>query len=213
MAFQPPFKSAPLTAPPGIQILAPKTLVSESLHAKSCLIMFRGWKMSESYLLHPRGYSGSVHLENDTLLITGGGNGETLATSELLDLNHGGSVEGTRLPSKFKYHCACPFNGSHIFIGTGISTDEIESSLDGKQSENALLLNLELGEWFQLPDIITPRFRVNSKQMQTHSEASKPNHIPIPIQRKVFGLFKTLFKITLNCSLSHTHTPFFFPFL
>ena len=116
--------------------------------------------MSEIHLLHPRGFSGSVHLDNDFLLITGGGNGETLTTSELLDLNLDGSVEGPRLPSKFKHHCACHFNKSHIFMGTGISTDVIDSFLDVKQSENAFLLNLELGEWYQLPDILTPRYRV-----------------------------------------------------
>ena len=121
--------------------------------------------MSESHLLHPRGHSGSVNLDNDTLLITGGGNGETLATSELLDLNHGGSVEGPRLPSKFKHHCACPFNRSHIFMGTGISTDIFEISLDVKQSENAFLLNLELGEWFRLPDLITSRYKVRRMQI------------------------------------------------
>ena len=120
--------------------------------------------MSGIHLLHPRGYSGSVHLDNDTLLITGGGYGEILATSELLDLNPGGSVEGPRLPSKFKYHCSCPFNGSHIFMGTGISNDVKKSSLDVKRSENAFLLNLELGEWFQLPELITLRYRVTSRQ-------------------------------------------------
>ena len=112
--------------------------------------------MSESHLLHPRVYSGSVHLANDTLLITGGGYRETLITSELLDLNYGGSVEGPRLPSNFKRHCSCPFNESHIFIGTGINTDSV------KLSENAYLLNLELGKWFRLPDIIQPRDQVTN---------------------------------------------------
>ena len=54
--------------------------------------------MSALRLLHPRAYSGSVHLDNGTLLITGGGIGDTMATSELLDLDGGGSVEGPSLP-------------------------------------------------------------------------------------------------------------------
>ena len=121
--------------------------------------------MSETHLLQPRAYSGSTDLDNDTLLITGGGNGETLETSELLNLNHGRSVEGPRLPSKFKHHCSCPFNRSHIFMGTGISADVKESSLDVKRSENAFLLNLELGEWFRLPDLITSRYKVRRMQI------------------------------------------------
>ena len=95
------------------------------------------------------------------MLITGGGFWETLETSELLDLNHGGSVEGPRLPSNFNYHCACHFNESHIFMGTGGDTNAVETTSDTKKIDNAFLLNLEKGEWFKLPDIITPRYRVS----------------------------------------------------
>lgn len=115
--------------------------------------------------MHARGGSGSVHLENDTLLVTGGGTGRTLIASELLGLSRLESVEGPRLPGQFKHHCTCHFNESHIFMGAGIETDTYLNYRSVKYKENAYLLNLELGEWAMLP-AITPIFRVSEIQSQ-----------------------------------------------
>ena len=83
-----------------------------------------------------------------------------LATSELWDLNRHSPAEGPRLPGNFKYHCACPINGTHVFMGGGLSTYEYEDDRDVKKSENAFLLDLEAGVWSGLPDLPEPRFEV-----------------------------------------------------
>ena len=48
-------------------------------------------------------------------------------------------------------------------MGTGISSNARDRSSDVKFSENAYLLNLELAEWFRLPDLNQPRYKVNER--------------------------------------------------
>ena len=125
--------------------------------------------MDEMHLLHARADSGAIHLDNDTFLITGGGDKEaSLSTSELMDFKNSISIEGPRLPSNFIYHCVCHFNETHIFMGTGGSMATKNKTTFGvKIRHNAYLLNLENGGWFGLPDIIEPRHMVNKIEIRS----------------------------------------------